>query len=599
MGNLMASFNAGVSGLQAAQASLNTTAHNLANAHTVGYTRQQTMVNDSFYRTSLGTYNNVMQVGMGTVIAHTRQVRNVFLDSQYRLQVGRLGFYEANSETAMEIEDMLGELEGEQFQNSIKDLWSALSSLSEDPSNIVYKDELVSVASQFLQRAKVIQNELIAYQTSLNQEIQDQVNRINEIVTKIRDLNKMVRRYEAGGESANDYRDKRNEYLDELSRYIDFEVNEEADGVVTIYSQGAFLLDASRQYYLSTEYEGELTKLLKPIWETGGDYFMDSSLAYSTVRRTDVGSLKGILVARGNYPARYTDTPTKPEEEDYMTGGVLNAAAYNTAMNKYQEDLEEYNASVGASVVMTVQSQLDMLVHGIVTAINDAFCPNKELTLADGTTIMVLDEENALIGDDADNLMGTELFTRRATDRYTEMDVQVKDDSGNVVTRTVKVYNQEQTEGTSLEDTYTLYTIDQLIINPVVLKDSSTLPVMYNKQNGGKDGYAYDEVLAIANTFYNKIGTLNPNSLASYDVFDFYKEMIGELSIQTSVWNGIITNQETTVTTFEDARQNVMGVSTEEELSNLIKFQRCYDASSRYITAVNEMLGYLIERLGG
>lgn len=50
MSNLLASFNAGVSGLHSAQASLNTTSHNLANAQTTGYTRQQTVVTDSFTR---------------------------------------------------------------------------------------------------------------------------------------------------------------------------------------------------------------------------------------------------------------------------------------------------------------------------------------------------------------------------------------------------------------------------------------------------------------------------------------------------------------------------------------------------------------------
>jgi len=53
MGNLMASFNAGVSGLQSAQAALNTTSHNLANAQTKGYTRQQVIVTDSFYQNTV------------------------------------------------------------------------------------------------------------------------------------------------------------------------------------------------------------------------------------------------------------------------------------------------------------------------------------------------------------------------------------------------------------------------------------------------------------------------------------------------------------------------------------------------------------------
>ena len=81
MGNLMTSFNAGVSGLHSAQQSLTVTSHNLANAGTVGYTRQQVLVTDSFYQKSYGVHDNVMAVGTGTTISLTRQVRNTFLIS--------------------------------------------------------------------------------------------------------------------------------------------------------------------------------------------------------------------------------------------------------------------------------------------------------------------------------------------------------------------------------------------------------------------------------------------------------------------------------------------------------------------------------------
>ena len=192
MGNLMTSFNAGVSGLHSAQASLNTTAHNLANSQTVGYTRQQVIVTDSFYQTSYGTYDNKLQVGMGTTIALTRQVRNDFLDAQYRLQVGRQQFYEANSKATMEIEDMLGELHGIDFQTSITDLWGALNDITADPSDIVKKDQLVMVASQFAERAKVLQDQLNTYQTSLNMEVKNRVQAINDIVSEIKDLNKKI-----------------------------------------------------------------------------------------------------------------------------------------------------------------------------------------------------------------------------------------------------------------------------------------------------------------------------------------------------------------------------------------------------------------------
>lgn len=592
MGNLLTSFNAGVSGLQSAQASLTVTAHNMSNAQTTGYTRQQVIVTDSFYQTSVGAHDNVLQVGTGTVISLTRQVRNEFLDAQYRMQVGRQQFYEANSKATMEIEDMMGELHGRQFQTSVNELWGALNDIATDPSDIVKKDQLVMVANQFVERAKVLQNELNIYQTSLNSEVKRQVQDINDIVTEIRELNKQIQKFEATGESANDYRDKRNELLDQLSNYISFESSEQVDGTIMIYSEGAYLLDAVNQYYLTTDYVNETSKLLKPVWATGEDFFLMDGLEYRSENNTDVGGLRGLLVARGDYAASYINVPHKPIAEDFA-----DVTEYNRALSQFNEDLEVYNKSVGASIVMSVQSQLDTLIHGIVTAVNDAICPNKEIQVQnpDGTTstIRVLDEEKALIGDDKNKSIGVELFSRRGTQRYNQEEVTVIKEDGTTERQTVYRYNEED-----LSDVYTMYTTSQLVVNPVVEKDASTLPTMYNETTGSKKGYAYNEWEQIAQAFDNDIGTLNPNSMTTYTAKNFYVGMITELSTQGSVWNGIIDNQAKTVVTLENERQNVMGVSTDEELSNLIKYQQCYNASSRYITTVAEMLEYLIERLG-
>lgn len=607
MANLLTSFNAGVSGLHSAQASLTVTAHNLANARTGGYTRQQLLVTDSFYQKSFGAYGNELQIGTGTTISLTRQIRNQFLDDRYRVEVGRQKFYEANQKAAIEIQDMLGELHGEEFKASINQLWEALSSYATHADDLVHKDQLVMEASLFIEAAGVIQDELNTYQTSLNMEVKNQVERTNEIVTEIRALNKQIQKFEATGESANDYRDKRNEYLDELSQYIQFEINEEPDGTIEIYSEGNYLLDTVRQYFLTTEYESPSSRLLKPVWENGGDYFQRSGLAYSTENKTDVGGLRGIMVARGNYAATYVNVPQKPEEDDFKVNGVLDTENYNRAMSRFRDDLEVYNDSIGASVVMTIQSELDTLVHGIVTAVNDALCPDKNIQIQvpeqddDGNvtgyhteTIRVLDEENALMGDDANNSVGIELFTRRGTQRYTQEEVTVLNEDGTTSKKSVYRYNEEDTN-----DITKMYTINQLIVNPVVEKDASTLPAKYNDASGGKGGYANNELIAIAQSFEKKMGTLNPNSMTTYNIKNFYDALVGELATQGHIWNGIIENQNTTVYTVDNERQNVMGVSSDEELSNLIKFQQCYNASSRYVTTVAQMLEYLIERLGG
>ena len=127
------------------------------------------------------------------------------------------------------------------FRAKIRTFCGALSSLATHADDIVYKDQLVMMASQFIERAKVLQDELNTYQTSLNTEVKNRWIRLMIWLEKSKDLNREIQKYEATGEPANDYRDKRNEYLDELSQYITFETNEQPDGTIMIYSEGGYL----------------------------------------------------------------------------------------------------------------------------------------------------------------------------------------------------------------------------------------------------------------------------------------------------------------------------------------------------------------------
>jgi flagellar hook-associated protein 1 FlgK len=257
-------------------------------------------------------------------------------------------------------------------------------------------------------------------------------------------------------------------------------------------------------------------------------------------------------------------------------------------MTNFESDKEQYNTYTAPSVIMKVQAQLDQMVHGMVTMINDVLCPNKELELADGTKIMVLDTEKAPIGDDADKTMGTELFTRKSTSRYTKVTVDTADGPMDVFK-----YNEEDTT-----DAYTMYTINEIQVNPALLKNSSLLPLNSNPSSGYVDGYTMDTAKALVNTFNIQFSSLDPNLLTKYTFSDYYTQMIGELGTQGQVWNSIVSNQTSLTKNVDNNRQEEMGVSTDEELVNLIKFQHSYSASSRYINVINEMLEHLLNKLG-
>ena len=166
--SLFTSFNSGVSGLKASQAGMNTAAHNLANTKTTGYTRQQNILRDTYYSNIKVTSHGTQQIGYGTAVAQVRQIRDIFLDKEYRLEVSRGSFYDRQLTTSQEIEDILGELEGVEFQNSLKDIWDSLQTISTDPQSVVNRELFLSNAESFIKNAKDVYQTLVDYQVNLN-----------------------------------------------------------------------------------------------------------------------------------------------------------------------------------------------------------------------------------------------------------------------------------------------------------------------------------------------------------------------------------------------------------------------------------------------
>ena len=102
--SLMGSLWTGVSGLQTSNNALNTTAHNMSNLDTTGYTRQQVAQGTRTYVTIAKSTPNWKQYGLGVSYTLTRQERDYFLDLNYRRESGRSAFYDVATNTMEEVE---------------------------------------------------------------------------------------------------------------------------------------------------------------------------------------------------------------------------------------------------------------------------------------------------------------------------------------------------------------------------------------------------------------------------------------------------------------------------------------------------------------
>ena len=155
--SLMGSLWTGVSGLQASNNALNTTAHNMSNLDTAGYTRQQVSQATRTYTTfEKSNKTNWKQLGLGVKYSLTRQERDVFLDKNYRRESGRSAFYDVESGALEEIEYILGESQageetlGHEFSRALSNFWVAVQELSKDPTSDVNQNLFVTRAYEFV-----------------------------------------------------------------------------------------------------------------------------------------------------------------------------------------------------------------------------------------------------------------------------------------------------------------------------------------------------------------------------------------------------------------------------------------------------------------
>ncbi len=589
---LMSSLYTGVSGLQVSQRGLNTTAHNLSNLETEGYVRQQTLQTDSFY-SNIGTNHiSYLQVGSGATAAAITQVRDTFLDKSYRQELGRQKFYEAQYECATEMEEILGETEGVAFQDSIEDLWVAMQELCKEPDSIVTRSSFIQTAVSFIERAETVYTQIKEYQLSLNSNIENTVDRINEIADEIQWLNGEIQKYEASGmEHANDFRDQRNLLLDELGGLGAISYKEQANGVVTVLFENQMLVSEDLVYHMDTRLLENDTGMIEPYWPSFGDVpVYNFNPLPSSDANTDIGSLKGLLLVRGNKVGKHTDIPVEPDKADFTDeSGYFYKDDYDEAYREYEKEVEVFNMEIEASAIVAVQAEFDQLIHGIVTTINDILCPNKEVITSEGEKILIFDEENAPVGMDENNTPGEALFNRKSMDRYEKTTAIIE---VNGVFQEVEVwkYNEEDAS-----NNYSLFTLGEIEVNENIMKDPSLIPL---SSNDGTGDYAVEICNELMTKWQEPYATLTPNEYKEHNFNEYYTEMIGALATRGEKFRNIYQGQETLVNSVDTQRLSVTAVSSDEELTNMIRFQQAYNASARYINVVSQMLEHLLNALG-
>lgn len=526
--SLMGALYVGASGIQTGQNALNTTAHNMSNIDTVGYTRQQVQQGTRFYNTisKTNSANAYQQIGLGVNYSNVKQVRDYFLDKSYRRESGRGAFYETSFDAIEEMENLFQELEGEAFADAIDNLWVSVQELNKDASDATNQGIFIQRCGEFISRAQGVYQGLSNYQDNLNLQIKDKIETMNSYGDRIKDLNDQILKIESAGfEQANDLRDERNSLIDELSQMANISVDDDIEGNKIIKVEGVEFVSADSCNHMELSLD-EVTGFYTPYWKQLakpdglGGFDISSAKVFdltqdiSTDTNTDIGKIKAMLLARGDKRATYEDVATE--------------AAYK---------------EVSESVVMNVMAEFDQLINKVASSIN-------------------------------------KVFTDNAANWKTEWSGTL----GPGGTTEYKIFDTKSGEKLS-------------VMNLMVAEDVKQAPSLlsFMRTDDKVDQNAAD---ALKGIFTEEIYTLNPEVKTKTNFVNYYNNLISQVANTGSVLKGISENQVITVDNISNAREQILGVSADEELGNMIMFQNAFNASSRYINVVSQMLEHLLTSLG-
>jgi flagellar hook-associated protein 1 FlgK len=224
-------------GLMAGRSAMDVTAHNLANASTEGYTRQEPVFSatDPYTLPNLSQRLLPGQLGTGTEVSRIRRVRDEFLDNQVRFAESEDGFWQARQDALQKVEALFPEpSEDTGLGAALARFFDSWHELNNDPGDPGLKAAVKEAGEELAVQFRHLYQQLEGIRSSQEDDIILKAKRINEIAEELGGLNKAISLVAANGNQPNDLLDRRDALLDELAGIISVGVDIQDNGTVAV-----------------------------------------------------------------------------------------------------------------------------------------------------------------------------------------------------------------------------------------------------------------------------------------------------------------------------------------------------------------------------
>ena len=538
-----AGFSVARGALTASQKALDVTGQNISNVYTAGYTRQRLdQVSMSMGYGNYSYSNYTAQVGNGVLITGISQIRDPYLDIQYRNQMANVGASDSKNSILEQVEGVFDET----MKSSIKDAFSDLESKLLDLANSTGSELDDSIVRASMQSLVNIFHANATNLADKREQITDDfennsIRQVNALLKDIAELNKSIKNSHVLGYPALELQDERNNKLDELASYIPIEVirtDEKLSSTEKVENvQVNILLNKNQKFERFTLIDNDKYGSFES--ETA-DKFTEVTLNH--------------LQYNGNTVVTNPDgTPATAETAiTEKTGDTVNIFIEGGTFKGTLDMLNSSGVFDGDAATEKglgyYEQAFDLLVDKFATVMNEL---NQKANDANGQPT----------GD------GGNLFTTNtgATSGFTAANIKINEDwIRGIVKLKAK---QDPTSGSTQNDNINKF-IDNL----------------------NKDQKFEVPIPGATNT---------TSTIYTGNFYNYYVNTIeSTLGIEQQSTKNLLDNHVTVINTIAQSKDQVSGVSLDEEGVNLMQYQQSFTAASRLMTSLDEVLDKLINGTG-
>jgi len=571
-------LNTMVRGVYINQLQLNTVGHNITNADTKGYSRQS--VNPT---ATAAEYREGIAVGTGVDATSITRARDIYADVQFRSETAKEGYYDMVAKNYDKVEAIFNDTQQSGIENSLQEFYKAWQNLSTNASDSASRTAVVEKGKAFADTIETASTQLRDQIKDVYDQIEIQVTDINQLLEDIKNLNKIIITKEADGATANDLRDQRDVLVDDLSKYINVAVHENEFGAYQVTCGGITLISGVDRLHL------DFAKGVNSA-RYGVDYgVVDYSVS---IRESQVNFLPETGSLRAEFDAI--------AECKHYIDDLANMSAF--MMTTFNDQHKQGYDLIGNTTALT--DDLGNTIYG-----------------SDGKAIAVPDTKNFF------GVTGEEyIYNYDDLNKYVYVTIREssgiyrKDERGEILKLTgVKLISYMNTNADFEEvggyryvaaasaydnnDTYTANMSNEEMQEHLIDWGGRTADGTNAVYMSELFNMSYDNIISAGRANVNVISKYSTtqntvNAIGGLGLNAYYKSEMTKLSVAAQAMDTNISEQALIMDQIQNWRDATNGVDWNEELADMIKFQKGFGACSRCLNAMDDCLDRLVNNTG-